>query len=294
MKIAVIHDAPIPSPSARQILIALVKRGVEASYLRISKITGVIEDSGYILNYGRKRLSIEGALVRSIGMISSIETLMKRIDILREIELSGRPVINSPDSILKARDKFTAMQILKLRGLRVPPTVVTEDLYLIPEIIKEWGSAVIKPLVGSMGYGAILVKDPDVGFMIGKAWLTHGQPILIQKYMRRGQRDIRIIVSGGRVLGGIYREAVEGVWKTNVAQGARVRKAEISHELEEVAIKSTEVLGLKYSGVDIGETDDGYVIYEVNAMPNWQGFMEATGINPAESIAELIIRELKS
>ncbi|MCD6323761.1 MAG: 30S ribosomal protein S6--L-glutamate ligase, partial [Desulfurococcales archaeon] len=94
---------------------------------------------------------------------------------------------------------------------------------------------------------------------------------------------------GDEVLGGMYRYAPKNEWKTNVAQGASVQQAELTPELEELALRATEVLKLHYSGVDIGEVEGGYVIYEVNAMPNWQGFHAATGISPASKIADLVI-----
>lgn len=53
------------------------------------------------------------------------------------------------------------------------------------------------------------------------------------------------------------------------------------------------MLKLHYAGIDIGESSDGYVVFEVNAAPQWSGFMSATGINPAEKIAEYIIRSIR-
>jgi ribosomal protein S6--L-glutamate ligase len=63
----------------------------------------------------------------------------------------------------------------------------------------------------------------------------------------------------------------ENTWKTNVAQGAKVGKASVDTELNELSIKAVKALRLDYAGVDVGETKDGYMVYEVNVMPNWQG-----------------------
>lgn len=291
MRIAVFHDSPIPPPSVRQLLVSLVRRGAEATYLRISRLSAVVHGTkGMNLLYGKNRVvTLDGAVVRGIGLIASTETLFKRLGILKQIELSGQPVINPPDAIMLARDKFKATQVLATSGIPTPESIVTEDIFLVAEVVRTWEKVVMKPLVGSMGYGSILVTDPDVAFMIAKVWQTHGQPILLQKYVRKEDRDIRVFVVGDEVLGAIYRKAPEHTWKTNVSQGASVSQAPITPELEEIALKSTEVLGLKYSGVDVGETESGYVVYEVNSMPNWQGFMEGTGINPAEKIAQLVI-----
>jgi RimK family alpha-L-glutamate ligase len=294
MKIAVIHDAPVPPPTARELLIELMKRGASSVYLRLPKLSSYASSNGLKILYGRSfRDDLDGAIIRGLGIIPSIETLFKRISTLKQLELMGKTVINPPDSILLARDKYRASQRLALSGIPVPETIITEDLFLVPPIVREWGKVVMKPLMGSMGYGSTLVTDPDVAFMIAKAWQSYGQPFLLQKYTRKYDRDLRIFVVGDEVLGGIYRYAPSHTWKTNVTQGGKVSKASLDNELRELALKATSVLGLKYSGVDVGESDDGYVVYEVNTMPNWQGFTLGTGLSPAGKIAELVIKILK-
>ncbi|MEM3849183.1 MAG: RimK family alpha-L-glutamate ligase, partial [Zestosphaera sp.] len=205
----------------------------------------------------------------------------------------GVTLMNSAQGFMNARDKYRATQLLANAGLRVPETKLTEDVYVLSETVRNWGRAVFKPLIGSMGYGSLLVTDPDVAFIIGKTWLSHSQPVLLQRYMRSKDRDIRVFVVGGEVLGAIYRYKPENTWKTNVAQGAKVEGAVVDVELKELSIKATETLGLDYAGVDVGETEEGYVIYEVNAMPNWQGFYAGTGISPAPKIVECLFNRLR-
>ena len=289
MKVAVIHDVPVPPSTTRQIFVALMKRGVDTTYLRASRMTPVVGKNISVVIYGRRIVEVDAAIVRGLGMITSTEAIFKRIDVLKQLSESGTIVINSPESILNARDKLRSMQLLSAAGLPIPDTIVTEDLPIVINVVREWGKCVIKPLMGSMGYGAILTNDPDVAYMVAKIWISHNQPVMIQKYMRSLDRDIRVFVVGNEVLGGIYRYAPEGGWKTNVAQGARVEKAELNREVKELALEAAKKLKLLYAGVDIGEFKGSYVIYEVNSMPNWLGFMEGTGINPADYLAELTI-----
>jgi len=294
MKVAVIHDSPIPPPTARELLVELVKEGCEATYLRISRISAQVSDGGTTIIYGRgKKLRIDGGIIRGLGLTITTETLFKRITTLKIIESAGSHLINSPDSILNARDKFRASQILSANGLPVPETLITEDIFLIPDMVREWGRVVIKPLMGSMGYGSVMVDNPDLAFMIAKAWQSYGQPIMIQKYRRKFERDIRVFVVGDEVIGAIYRYAPPTTWKTNVAQGGKVSRALINDEIVELALKATKALNLAYSGVDIGETNEGLVVYEANTMPNWQGFTEGMGFSPASRIARLIIDLIK-
>lgn len=287
VKIAVIHEAPQPTLSARQLILALINEGVEAYYLRISKIHGFITSSGFELKYGSHIIDIDGAFVRNLGFIISTEQLLKRVNILKQMELSNIILINPVDGLLIARDKYMSALILKKSGLPVPETAIVEDVFTAIDLVRKWGEVVIKPLVGSMGYGSIKTKDPDIAFRVAKTLLNLGQPIYIQKYISKPGRDIRIFVVGDEVLGGMYR--ISHSWKTNVAQGAKVKAIKLTDELKELAIKATKALGLQYSGIDIGESKNGYVIFEVNASPLWAGFMKATGINPAQYLAKHIL-----
>jgi len=282
-KVAVIHEAPVPLQTSRELLTELLKRGASVLYLRISRLNNeVLGDGGLRISYGNiHAVDIEGGLVRGVGSVTSMETLLKRINTLAQLELSGVTLVNSTQGFMNARDKYRAAQLLSRAGVRVPETKLTEDVYVLTETVRTWGKTVIKPLIGSMGYGSLLVTDPDIAFIIGKTWLSHSQPILIQKYMRSKDRDIRVFVVGDEVLGAIYRYKPENTWKTNVAQGAKVEKAPVDTELNELSIKAVKALGLDYAGVDVGETEEGYVVYEVNAMPNWQGFHAGTGMSPA-------------
>ena len=293
MKVAVIHDVPVPPSTTRQIFVALMKRGVDTTYLRVSRMTPVIGQGTSAIIYGRRVIEVDAAIVRGLGMVTSTEAIFKRVDVLKQMRDSGTLIVNPPESILNARDKLRSMQLLSTAGLPIPDTVVTEDLVVVVNVVREWGKCVIKPLMGSMGYGAVLTDDPDVAYMVAKVWISHNQPVMIQKYVRSVDRDIRVFVVGNEVLGGIYRYAPEGSWKTNVAQGARVERAELNREIMELALEATKRLELLYAGVDIGEFEGSYVIYEVNSMPNWLGFMEGTGINPAEYLAELVVTLLR-
>lgn len=295
MRVAVIHEAPVPPQSARELLTELLKRGVSVLYLRISRLNSeVLRDGTLRISYGSDHvIDVDGGLVRGVGSVASMETLLKRVNTMKQLEMRGTLLVNSSEGFLNARDKYRATQLLASSGIRVPETKITEDVYVLSETVRVWGKTVIKPLIGSMGYGSLLVTDPDIAYIIGKTWLSHSQPILIQKYARAKDRDVRIFVVGDEVLGAIYRYKPENTWKTNVAQGAKVERAPVDAELAELSVKATKTLKLDYAGVDVGETEDGYVIYEVNAMPNWQGFYAGTGISPAPKIVDYLLGKLR-
>jgi ribosomal protein S6--L-glutamate ligase len=161
------------------------------------------------------------------------------------------------------------------------------------DAVKEFGHVVIKQLRSNMGFGVFRIDDPDVAFQVFSYFINLNKPLYVQKYLnkRRGG-DYRVIVVGGEAIGAEFRKGLN--WKSNVAQGAKPMATKMPAEMREMAVKSAEILGLDYVGVDIAETKDGYYVLETNPTISWQGFKKATGINPAEKIVEHLIRKIKS
>ena len=138
------------------------------------------------------------------------------------------------------------------------------------------------------------LSDADVAFHVMKTLINFKKPIYIQKYVNKPNRDIRVMVIDGEVFGCIYRISIDGNWKTNIAQGAIGKPCENPDpELEEIAIRAVEALGLVYGGVDIGESSNGYVIFEVNGSPDWRELTKVLGKNPAVRLIEVMISRLR-
>jgi len=297
LRLAVIHDAKKPDAPSQELLEVIKNKGLTPVFLRISGLSTSIDGWGRAtVFYGKHKLTkIDGAIVRSIGTTTSIEQYVRRLTLLKELEREGMVVMNPVDGMAKARDKYGALSFLSRAGLRVPETIVTEDIGLAYDFVAKFGKAVIKPLIGSRGYGSVLVDNPEIAFRIFKTLASFNQVIYVQEYIEKKSYDLRVFVVDGEVLASIQRFITKpGEWRTNVAQGGKAKAYNPPEEVKEMAIKACEVLGLWYAGVDIAETDDrGYVIFEVNAAPDWQGLAEATGVRPAEAITETLIRRCK-
>ena len=233
-------------------------------------------------------------IFRSIGLIRDYEQFAHRIWVLRAFELADAPVINSAFSWLVSSDKLGALLVLAKNKLPVPDTISSEDMLVGYQAAKEFKSVVVKQLRSAMGYGVFKVDDPDVA-MQAFSYLTNlNKPIYAQRFMeKKGNGDYRVIVVGGKVIGGIFREGV-GSWKSNYAQGAIPKKVKLDGEIKELAMKTSEVLGLDYVGVDIADGKEGYKIIETNPIMSWKAFKEVTGVNPADHIVKHLIAKLKS
>jgi len=273
-------------------MLAFESLGVPTIYLRPSTVCSILDeaDGTIFITPSMGRLDVDAILLRDLGFSYPLELFLKRLDVFKHIELTGIPVVNSVESMLIARDKYLSLLYLKKVGIPVPRTAIVEDAHTVRRMVEEWGPVVIKPLVGSMGFGSVKADNPDIAYVIARTLQQFNLPIYLQEFIEKPGRDIRIIVVGDRVIGAMYRIQPNGTWKTNVAQGADVKKADIEPELESIAIRSAKTLKLHYAGVDVAEDPErGYVVLEVNASPNWKGFMKATGINVAEHIAHYIL-----
>src|SRR5437016_6944960 len=110
----------------------------------------------------------------------------------------------------------------------------------------------------------------------------------VQREIEHAGCDVRVFVVGGRVLGAIERSAPG--WKTNLARGGRARSLTLTVHETELALAAAQAVAADYAGVDLLPARDGTVyVVEVNGIPGWRGLQEATSLDVAAAIVELLI-----
>ena len=288
--VAIIGDTPIPDATSRSIYRAARDAGLSTRYIPINFLSVRIEDRVYI-ETRRGSLTSDAVIVRGLGAYTELTLFLRRKATLKILEDMGVPVINPVDSLLKARNKLEMVYALWRNKIPTPITLATEDVLYGYMHAQRYVNVVLKPIQGSRGFGAVRMSDPDIAFQGMRTLSALNNAILLQAYVDKvGNRDMRIIVVGERAIGCMYRIAPPGEWRTNIARGARGERCSMNGELEELAIRSVKALGLVYGGVDIGETRDGYVVFEVNASPSWQEFSRVVGIDPARELVDHLLR----
>jgi len=291
--VAVIHAVPIPPRSTRLLLAELRNRGVNAKYLPVQLLSLRLSSEGGQVTVGGRRLEVKGALLRGLGSYLTLEQFFVRIGILRYLEGEGVRFMNRVGPLLRTRNKLETLAALAKRGLRVPATLATESLRRLYCEAKAMKDVVLKPVMGSRGFGSVRVQDPDVAFQIAKTLLSFNQPPLLQEYVDKPSRDIRVFVIGEEVVASMYRYA-KGSWKTNIAQGGTgTPLRNPCEEVREIALKCLEALGLDYAGVDIAEGEDGFYVLEVNGSPDFEELSRVSGLNIARLLAEYFISLIK-
>jgi ribosomal protein S6--L-glutamate ligase len=201
-------------------------------------------------------------------------------------------VINPAEAIEHCVDKYDVLAMLEESGIPVPRTAVSEDDDQALKAFKELNSdVIIKPLFGSRGMGSTRITDREIASTLFKAVRYYHGVIYLQEFVSHGSSDVRAFVVGTRVLAAMRR--VADSWKTNYSQGGRPEPVTLTGELENMAIKSAQLVQCKIAGVDILESENGPAVIDVNSQPGWKGLQSVTKISIANEIISFILSELK-
>ena len=201
-----------------------------------------------------------------------------------------RPMLNPPNAQLSAVHKFATATRLAGAGIPVPDALLALSADRLNEGRGRFGeAAVYKTAIGTHGGGTWQVDaDEQVNPRVGL------RQAFLQEFIDHDAErhsDLRVYVVDDTVVGAMYRYAPEGEWRTNVALGGDVEDAggTMTDEVESMALRSADVIGLDYAGVDIIQGVDGWYVLEVNPTAGFRGLFEATGQSPAPYIAKLAV-----
>lgn len=210
-------------------------------------------------------------------------------------------LFNSAQSIEACDDKMTTHILLSDNGIPMPDTIAgllcydktasVSDEY-VKQIIEALGlPVVVKQAFGSMGSGVFKANTCEELKALMQKFKC--EPHLFQKYIASScGRDLRVIVVGGKVLGGIERSS-DTDFRSNIGLGGHARRTEVPKDVEKTAIKAAEILGLDYCGIDF-LYGDMFLLCEVNSNAFFDAFEAATNINVAGEYAEHIVRIMRN
>ena len=157
----------------------------------------------------------------------------------RMLEDMGLRLFNPASVVELCDDKMTTYLALGKSGLRLAKTIpaplcytpnATANEVFLKQVEKELSfPLVMKKSYGSFGAGVVLVSDFEELKKWANEWLH--VPHLYQEYVREScGRDIRVIVVGGKALGGMERVAKEGEFRSNIELGGVGRKIQPTQE----------------------------------------------------------------
>ncbi|MEM0374047.1 MAG: lysine biosynthesis protein LysX [Sulfolobaceae archaeon] len=210
----------------------------------------------------------------------------------------GLKVINSYETLFKSYNKFFTSLILRKNKIPTPDFAISFDKENALKVAEDLGyPVVIKPIEGSWGRMVARAYDKYnlLDLMEYQDYTVSNFRTIyyIQKYVNKPNRDIRIFTIGDEAPVGIYRVNYSN-WKTNTALGAKAEPLKIDKELEELALKVKDTIGGLFLGIDIFEDrENGYLVNEVNPVPEFKNTVRVTNYNISEKLIKCIEVELK-
>lgn len=264
----------------KMILEAFKNLGIDAMVIKVdSELLPLVD--------GR---ALEGSLV-VVRPLSAYNAIYSAV----AFESMGALTVNSSKTLYLCNDKILTYGCLIREGLKVPKTYIA----LSPSSLQTASSRlqfplIDKPPIGSWGRLVSYIRDSVDLKMIsehrefmGPLMKTH----VVQEVIGLG-KDLRCIVIGDEVLGCMVRKASDGEWRSNVALGGTVEGYPVDSEVAELAIRASKAVGAEFAGVDL-LIGDGYYVNEVNGVPEFKGFIKATGIKVHEYLVKYLVSSSK-
>lgn len=231
---------------------ALIARGIEARMLWPGEAVEVLGPG-------------DVALAR-LDVLPSLDGVEPGLELLPELERGGVLLLNRPEALLGAHDKLETARLLGEAGLPHPPTWHLPAGCPLPELDFP---LVLKPRFGSWGHDVFLCPDREalersLRDVDGRPWFRrHGA--LAQAYVPHGDRDLRLLVAGGRAVGAAARVAAPGEWRTNIALGGRLEPAQPPAAACALAVAAARAIGADLVGIDLlPDGEGGHVVLELN------------------------------
>ncbi len=212
--------------------------------------------------------------------------------VVKQLELLGIPLVNGYESIAKSRDKFACLQVLASYGIRVPKSIVVTDSRNLVRLVRDLNGppVIVKLLRGRQGTGVTLAESHQAVEFVVNNLSGFGDAALLQEYIAESRgRDIRALVVGGELKASMVRESRGGDFRSNIHLNGVGAGIDLSTEYKEVAIRSTEALGLDVAGVDMLESRDGPKVLEVNYSPGFRELEKVARMDIAEAILNYAI-----
>ena len=278
--------------STNRLFNAGTKRGHRIDVIDYLRCYINIGENQTAIYYNGKKLGPYDAVLPRIGASQTSYGTA----IVRQFEMIGDFVINKSDAIKSSRDKLRSLQVLAKHGIDMPITGYASHTMDIHDVIEKVGKTplIMKLLQGTQGNGMVLAETMKAAESVMNAFKQVDADILIQEFIKESSGvDIRVIVVGKKVVAAMQRVAPEGEFRSNVHRGAATKHINLTPEEEEIAIKSTKILGLSVAGVDLMRSKRGPLVLELNSSPGLQGIELLTGADVAGEIISFIESSLK-
>jgi glutathione synthase/RimK-type ligase-like ATP-grasp enzyme len=195
----------------------------------------------------------------------------------------GMPVIDDPISMIRCTNKVFLMELLGQNQVPTPPTVIiAEDTDLGKAIDELSLPLVVKIPDGSFSRGVHKVETLSEFKRVCDELFEETDLLLAQKFLPT-EFDWRVGVLAGEPLFVCQYRMARGHWQIvkHRSDGSAREGGFKTFDLDQappalidVAVRAARPIGEGFYGVDIKQTDNGFIVMEVNDNPNLEHGIE--------------------
>jgi ribosomal protein S6--L-glutamate ligase len=230
-------------------------------------------------------------MVKKIGAEYSPD-LLDRLEILRFLSERGLKIFSSPLSIMRVLDRLSCTITLKTAEIPMPQTTITEDPEAALRTVAKYGEAVFKPLFSTKAKGMLVICDEAGARSVIENFRKDNPIMYIQRRVDLHGKDMGIAFLGGRYLTTYARVKSEGAWNTTTRSGGRYEAHDPPQSIIALAQRAQDLFDLDFTCVDVAETDEGPVVFEVSAFGGFRGILTARGIDAAALYADYVLERI--
>lgn len=270
-------------PSTRRLVEVAKARGHHVKVLNPLDVELYLDGRRVELLHRRKRVGRVDVVIPRIA--ASIATY--GLPVLEQFETRGAKILNTARAIGQSRNPARCLQALASRGIAIPATVMARDSKELMAMIGLVGGVpvLVKLLAGAERRGLMVCESEQSLEAALEAVLGLGHNIVMQEYVKRAGRDIRVFVVGGKAVAAVTRVPKAGRLSRTLARFARLDALTPSDEVRTTAEKAAIICGLEVCAVDLIEFKKSPPkVFEVNASPSLPEMELATGVDLAAAI----------
>ncbi|HKM87471.1 MAG TPA: RimK family protein [Xanthobacteraceae bacterium] len=195
----------------------------------------------------------------------------------------GMPVIDDPISMIRCTNKVFLMELLGQNQVPTPPTVIIAEDTDLAKAIDELGlPLVVKIPDGSFSRGVHKIESPKEFKRVCDELFEETDLLLAQKFLPT-EFDWRVGVLAGEPLFVCQYRMARGHWQIvkHRSDGSAREGGFKTFDLDQappalidVAVRAARPIGEGFYGVDIKQTENGFIVMEVNDNPNLEHGIE--------------------
>jgi len=264
----------------------------------VVKIEGAIisyDDGVYKIHNADDKEGFEVSSSDTVAIVRGSVRLKKSyLDLLSRLEKVGICMVNSRETVELSSDKYRTYIKLQDFGLTQPKTMLIPNVDTWKESLEILDSKfpiIMKTLEGSKGVGVLFIESERQIESLVQLLYSQNENVdlLIQEYIKT-DGDIRVIVLGGRIIAAMKRDVIEGDFRSNVSQGAKVTEYPLTELEVEQSLLAAKAVDGSWVAVDFIPSKkpkkDPPFILEVNHSPGTEGIEKATGKNIVKDVVD--------